>query len=942
MEFKKTFGMQLTSFVTMLVLVAGAPMPAFVAYAEEAVTESPAAADTPAPAETSTPEPDPAPVADTPSSETPADTNTAQTTSETTEAGGDAEATGGEGGAGGEGGSGVNGGTGGEGAGGGEADATGGTTDATGGAGGDGGSGGDATDGGTAGEGGTGGSGGGADADSNTPAGEVTGADATGGSGGSGGDGGSGTGGATDAGAGGGGGSGGSADADANGDEAAADAIGGEGGSGGNGGDGGSVPTQSETQATSTGAVDTNEDKGAVIETGRANSFAYLFSLFNIAITNSSGNILFLRNPLNTALDFTQRIKDLFSGLTSTACDFLGCSNDDADFRLYTENEVDISNELVVSSLSGENRAYSTEGGADIATGDAGAYGGIVNFGNLQIVDSRYLILLMTNEGDLSGDILLPDGDFFKTLSAGAKIGGDSVLNVNNDAGILNNGTTTALTGDNTALSTEGSVIDTGNARAKTSVMNFANQIGAPICFVVNVAGTWNGEVSQMPEGFTHEKASFGHVICGAGGGEGSGGTSGFHASTTNYARVLNNAIVEAKTGGNTAEGASASITTGDADAFLSILNVVNQTIIGQDWIFAVFNVAGDWDGNLQFGPKPGQPDILGEITAQISGGGGGSGKNRSHGAGFYSSDIVLTKEAAVTKVSSPAQVEYTITVDNRGSKLKKVVVDDTMHGPDGKEIGSQRWNLGTMAANEIVTIKYTIDFKHDAEPGYYTNEAAVSGTFQTGIPLAILRAEDVVEILPGGEVLGMGPQCEPLITEYIRPGTKNTPAQVSLLQTFLNDSEGENLAVTGIYDAPTIAALNRFQKKYATDILSPWGISHATSNVYYTTQKKINALYCKDESGFELTTGQLLEISKFKAQLSKPNADFNTNDVGLQKLKPTAKGPFLMPPSAIPSIFAPVSNTKDAKPVSMMSLPTNLFKNWLLSAIPQVEALER
>ena len=918
--------MQLASFVTMLVLVAGTPLPAFVAYAEEA-------------AETTTPDPAPV-VADTPSSDAPTETNTADTTSTETTGTGEAEATGGEGGAGGDGGSGVNGGGGGEGAVGGEADATGTDTEAAGGDGGDGGTGGDATAGGTAGDGGEGAGGGGADADSNAPSGEVAGAEAIGGDGGNGGGGGSGTGGSTDAGAGADGGAGGDADADANGDEAAADATAGDGGPGGNGGDGGSVPTQSETAATSTGAVDTNEDKGAVIETGRASSFAYLFSLFNIAITNSTGNILFLRNPLNTALDFTQRIMDLFSGLASSACDFLGCSNDDADFRLYTENEVEISNELVVSSLSGENRAYSTEGEATIATGNAGAYGGIVNFGNLQLIDSRYLILLMTNEGDLSGDILLPDGDFFKTLSAGAKIGGDSVLNVNNDAGILNNGTTTALTGDNTALSTEGSVIDTGNARAKTSVMNFANQIGAPICFVVNVAGTWNGDVVQMPEGFTHEQASFGHLICGAGGGESHGGTAGFHASTTNYARVLNNAIVEAKTGGNTAEGANASITTGDADAFLSILNVVNQTIIGQDWIFAVFNVAGDWDGNLQFGPKPGQPDILGEITERLSG--GGSGKKRTSNIGFYSSDIILTKESAVTQVASPAQVEYTITVDNRGAKLRKVVIQDTMHGPDGKEIGSQMWNLGKMEANEIVTIKYTIDFKHDAAPGYYTNVASLSGTFEQNIPIQVLRAEDVIEILPGGEVLGVGPQCEPLITEYIRPGKKNTPAQVSLLQTFLNDSEGENLKVTGIYDAPTIAALNRFQKKYATDILSPWGISHATGNVYYTTQKKINSVYCKNETGFELTTEQLLEISKFKAQLSKPNADLlNGGDVGLKKQRPTAKGPFLMPPPAIPMMFAPVSNT-DAKPVSMINLPVSLFKNWLLSAVPHVEALER
>ena len=63
--------------------------------------------------------------------------------------------------------------------------------------------------------------------------------------------------------------------------------------------------------------------------------------------------------------------------------------------------------------------------------------------------------------------------------------------------------------------------------------------------------------------------------------------------------------------------------------------------------------------------------------------------------------------------------------------------------------------------------------------------------------------------------------------------------------------------------------------------------------------------------------------------------------DVGKSKGAPTAKGSLLMPPPAIPAMFAPVSNT-DAKPVSILNLPTSLFKNWLISAIPLVEAAER
>jgi hypothetical protein len=108
-----------------------------------------------------------------------------------------------------------------------------------------------------------------------------------------------------------------------------------------------------------------------------------------------------------------------------------------------------------------------------------------------------------------------------------------------------------------------------------------------------------------------------------------------------------------------------------------------------------------------------------------------------------------------------------------------------------------------------------------------------------------------------------------------------------------------------------------------------------------------VNSIHCKDDSKFQLTDAQQNEIKSFKTKLfSAPKTNIGDllkmYDVGQSKGAPTAKGFFLLPPPALPSIFTPVSNTKDAKPVSMMSLPTSLFKNWLLSAVPLVEAAER
>jgi len=48
--------------------------------------------------------------------------------------------------------------------------------------------------------------------------------------------------------------------------------------------------------------------------------------------------------------------------------------------------------------------------------------------------------------------------------------------------------------------------------------------------------------------------------------------------------------------------GGSASITTGDANAAANIINVANTNVIGKNWLMAVVNIFGDWDGNLTFG----------------------------------------------------------------------------------------------------------------------------------------------------------------------------------------------------------------------------------------------------------------------------------------------------------------------------------------------------
>ncbi len=68
----------------------------------------------------------------------------------------------------------------------------------------------------------------------------------------------------------------------------------------------------------------------------------------------------------------------------------------------------------------------------------------------------------------------------------------------------------------------------------------------------------------------------------------------------------------------------------------------------------------------------------------------------------------------------------------------------------------------------------------------------------------------------------------------------KNDPSYVSELQQFFNKYESETLSVTGNYDKDTQEAVKRFQLKYASEILAPWGIAKPTGNVGVFTLAKI------------------------------------------------------------------------------------------------------
>ncbi len=125
--------------------------------------------------------------------------------------------------------------------------------------------------------------------------------------------------------------------------------------------------------------------------------------------------------------------------------------------------------------------------------------------------------------------------------------------------------------------------------------------------------------------------------------------------------------------------------------------------------------------------------------------------------------------------------------------------------------------------------------------------------------------AAPVVNLFGGGQVLGASTTsatCNYMIPrQAIGFGLKNDPAQVKLLQSFLNKNMGSQLLVNGIFDPATQQAVQAFQNKYSKDILTPWGLTAPTEFAYYTTINKINGIMC---SPVPLNNQYLIKISKF------------------------------------------------------------------------------
>ncbi len=180
-------------------------------------------------------------------------------------------------------------------------------------------------------------------------------------------------------------------------------------------------------------------------------------------------------------------------------------------------------------------------------------------------------------------------------------------------------------------------------------------------------------------------------------------------------------------------------------------------------------------------------------------------------------------------------------------------------------------WSDGSSAnprsdTNVIVDITVTAQFKRVSLGGGGSRRISRPTAIPTTTPISNLRPS-IDSVAPVVVAIPCTANMYP--TESIRVGVKNSPAQVKLLQQYLNTFEHNNLPVDGVYDKDDETAVIAWQEKYASEILAPWGLSHGTGYIYKTSLQKLKSLFlaqCRGEAPVVpgLTPAQFTRDLKF------------------------------------------------------------------------------
>lgn len=430
-------------------------------------------------------------------------------------------------------------------------------------------------------------------------------------------------------------------------------------------------------------------------------------------------------------------VKNTGNGTDSTNT---ASTNNNSTSDVAQANTADVTNNVAVDAITGQNNADSNVGAGQVETGDVNVAVTILNFLNNNILAG--VIDVINIFDDYSGDIIIPkdqstaQGPAGNNASGNAASGNNAAGNYVSNSGngadstntaaqdsslensitqtnasdIDNNINIKANTGDNrTSSNTNGeNSVETGDVNAHAQVYNLTNINSTDGGYVVliNDKGTWRGKVlgADGSEQMQFEVQPDGTVVAtnnGNGTGSENNATANAQASETvtqtNTANVSNNVDINADTGNNSASRntGGGAISTGDVNVGASIMNFVNNNFVGQTFRVLLVNVFGNWTGQVRKeGEQPApQPENLANASDTSTPAIGGSEQSENQSSGSNQSTVAETAYSAPTQIANSntnkGKVLGTMTKRNQDSGFslnladgRSYYTDDTVQVP--------------------------------------------------------------------------------------------------------------------------------------------------------------------------------------------------------------------------------------------------------------------
>lgn len=540
--------------------------------------------------------------------------------------------------------------------------------------------------------------------------------------------------------------------------------------------------TNSYIVRASTGGNSASGDT-AVIRTGDAYALANGINVVNSNFINSHYLLISVNNIGDYIGDLVLPSAQFFSKFLSQLSTATRSEN------ISITNNANITNNIDGLASTGDNTVSAT-GAAVVDTGDACAYVNLDNTVNQNIVGSSLVNILIRVDGDWNGHVFgLPDGLLWERTGSGIRIyneldGAASTTSVStasvgtttihNDATIENNIKITALTGENEVTGGDG-LVQTGDACVAANIQNIANTnvIGSNwLSAFFNILGNFKGDIAfGRPDLWIGGMADLGSEYAGAGSSIkytytiiNNGDAT---ASDVVLSQLLDPSLTAPHGGSNTTMGTSSDPRTTNWDigdiapgetVEVQYTTTVASTIPAGVTPLALQATVSGYEPDNDTSDNTETLTIMARGTSSGGGGGGGSSSSGSVNVNDApdieitktigtSTDVVFDRSTGDTEATT-TPVTYTVTIDNQGGRAYNAILHDTITASDGTSINEQSWDLGTIEAEEEITVTYTVTFADELADGLYTNAAWLEAYERDDDPVKVATSSASVRLI--------------------------------------------------------------------------------------------------------------------------------------------------------------------------------------------------